>query len=62
MLQPEPLIAYYSLDDWRNPNYTGNDINRMCKPVIQDFYRGLQRYAPADTNNDERGGNNEDSD
>ena len=62
MLQPEPLIAYYSLDDWRNPNYTGNDINRMCKPVIQDFYRGLQRYAPADINNDERGGNNEDSD
>ena len=44
MTEPEPLIATYGLDDWKNPNYTGGDTNRICMPKVQDFYRGLLRY------------------
>ena len=45
MSGPEPLIAQYGLEDWKNPNYTGNDVNRICTPKVQDFYRGLLRYT-----------------
>lgn len=45
MSVPEPLIAQYGLEDWKNPNYTGNDVNRICTPKVQDFYRGLLRYT-----------------
>lgn len=45
MDKPEPLIAQYGLDDWKNPTYTGSDINKMCMPHVQDFYRGLIRHS-----------------
>lgn len=40
---PEPLIAAYDLVDWKNPNYTGHDINKMCMPAFKDKYTGLTR-------------------
>lgn len=44
MACPEPLIAKYNLDAWRDQNYTGSDINRICIPSDRhEFYRGLQR-------------------
>lgn len=50
---PEPLIAYYGLDEWRNPTYTGHDVDRISEPVVQDFYRGLLRYNSSSSNNEE---------
>ena len=40
---PEPLIATYDLVDWKNPNYTGGDLSRICMPVFKDKYTGLTR-------------------
>lgn len=40
---PEPLIAAYDLVDWKNPNYTGHDIDKMCMPAFKDKYTGLTR-------------------
>ena len=40
---PEPLIAIYDLQDWKNPKYTGGDIDRISTPVLSSFYRGLLR-------------------
>ena len=40
---PEPLIAAYNLEDWKNPNYTGGDLSRICMPVFKDKYTGLTR-------------------
>ena len=41
MDKPEPLIADYKLEDWYNSNYKGNDINKLCKPVLKAKYRGI---------------------
>lgn len=38
---PEPLIATYNLEDWKNPNYTGGDVSRICMPVFKDKYTGI---------------------
>ena len=43
MDKPEPLIFDYKLEDWYNPNYKGNDINKICKPVLKSSYRGIVR-------------------
>lgn len=43
---PEPLIAKYNLDAWKNPNYIGSDVAKMCVPMTQTSYRGLQRVNP----------------
>ena len=42
---PEPLIAEYNLEDWKNPNYTGGDINRICTPQLKATYNGIRRLA-----------------
>ena len=44
MDDPEPLIAMYDLADWKNPRYTGNDIDRISTTEVKPFYRGLLRY------------------
>lgn len=44
---PEPLIAAYDLKDWKNPNYTGHDINRICTPELKATYNGLRRQTSA---------------
>lgn len=68
MDKPEPLIAQYGLDDWKNPNYTGSDINKMCSPHVQDFYRGLIRHTSSNIIDGEAseikegGGSDEDTD
>ena len=40
---PEPLIAAYDLVDWKNPNYTGADVSRICVPEFKEKYTGLTR-------------------
>jgi len=44
MSQPEPLIVQYNLTSWKNPSYTGNDIDKMSMPrLLTDRFRGLVR-------------------
>lgn len=43
MDNPEPLIATYDLVDWKNPNYTGGNTDKMCTPQLKESYRGLLR-------------------
>ena len=45
MSQPERLIVEYNLRDWMDPNYTGGDINKICKPVLKMTYNGLLRHS-----------------
>lgn len=40
---PEPLIAAYNLEDWKNPNYMGGDVSRICMPAFKEKYTGLIR-------------------
>ena len=40
---PEPLIAAYNLEDWKNPNYTGGDVSSICMPAFKEKYTGLIR-------------------
>ena len=51
----EPLIFTYHLDQWMNPAYRGQDIEKLCHPDLKDRYKGLLRYAqgPMSTNNDD---------
>ena len=42
---PEPLIAESNLEDWKNPNYTGGDINRICTPQLKATYNGIRRLS-----------------
>lgn len=48
--EPEPLIAQYELEDWKNPDYTGGDMNRICMPKVNEYYRGLLRYSCVNEN------------
>ena len=43
MDQPEPLIAKYDLNDWKNTTYTGGDWKKLCMPVLAQRYRGIMR-------------------
>lgn len=43
MDKPEPLIFDYKLEEYYNPNYKGNDVNKICKPVLKTRYRGIVR-------------------
>lgn len=43
MDKPEPLIADYKLEEFYNPNYKGNDINKICKPALKSSYTGIVR-------------------
>ena len=52
MDEPELLIVQYDLNDWKNLKYHGNDINKICKPVLAQAYRGLRRYDAANPSND----------
>lgn len=39
---PEPFIIKYSLKDWYNPVYHGNDPKEIARPAIKKSYRGIQ--------------------
>lgn len=43
---PEPLIARYNLKEWFNPNYSGNDMTKICTPLLRNNYAGVQRIVP----------------
>ena len=43
MPMPEPLIAQYSLKNWMNKDYSGDDMNIICSPLIQTKYKGIIR-------------------
>ena len=43
MDQPEKLILRYSLKNWYNNTYKGNDPNKIAKPELLPAYRGVKR-------------------
>lgn len=43
---PEPLIVEYDLRKWKNPDYTGRDVDCIAKPRLAASYRGLLRRSP----------------
>lgn len=45
MNDAEPLIAEYNLDRWMNPDYRGNDRDKICHPALSQSYRGLRRLV-----------------
>jgi putative DNA primase/helicase len=48
MAAPEPLIAEYGLQDWRNGSYSGSDPAKLCVPYpMKTNYKGLVRRAPS---------------
>lgn len=56
MALPEPLIEQYNLISWKNPSYTGNDINKISMPrLLVDRFRGLVRRdnSPIASSSDE---------
>lgn len=56
MDSPEPLIAEYDLKNWMNPLYKGNDLDRICQPMLKTTYHGILRSGgsyPSSPNDDE---------
>lgn len=44
MNSPEPLIAQFDLATWKNPTYSGSDINKISSPrLLSDRFRGMVR-------------------
>ncbi|HBA47577.1 MAG TPA: DNA primase [Lachnospiraceae bacterium] len=48
MERPEPLIIEYGLEDWKDPDYHGDNPNRIAHPKLKVIYRGLVRVSTAD--------------
>ena len=45
---PEPLISLYDLAAWKNPSYSGSDINKISTPrLTNNRYRGIVRQQNA---------------
>lgn len=40
---PEHLIAEYDLVEWKNPTYTGLDLDKVCSPNLKVNYTGIRR-------------------
>ena len=53
MDRPEPLILQYNLEDWKNKEYRGNDLDRVCTPAKSTTYRGLIRYQDSELTDEE---------
>ena len=62
MQATELLIAQYDVADWQNKQYSGHDVNSICSPKLNEFYRGLLRYNSSDTNPTAQGGGDADED
>ena len=45
MDEPEPLIAQYNLDDWKDPYYRGSDPKKIGRPPIPATTRGIMRIS-----------------
>lgn len=43
----EPLVGEYGLKDWMDGTYSGTDINKKYRPLLQSTYRGFKRAASA---------------
>ena len=56
MDKPEPIIATYKLDNWKNPTYMGGDIDKICMPKKASYYRGLLRFGTSDDDTNDDGG------
>lgn len=50
MNETEPLILAYGLDDWKSKTYRGNNPDKICKPFLNDYYRGVERINKQPTN------------
>lgn len=56
---PEHLIAEYDLKNWKNPHYSGPDLDKTCVPHPKQWYRGFVRDSVAatdDEDGDDEGG------
>ena len=63
MDDPEPLIATYNLERWKNSSYHGTDIDKICRPTIMNSYRGFRRLVPQQgSDEDQLCGDDEDQD
>lgn len=45
MNNPEHLIAQFNLIDWKNPTFTGGDLDKICTPMLATKYEGLLRIG-----------------
>lgn len=41
----EQLILEYKLKNWMNPTCDQSDIEKVCKPILQKSYRGIERVT-----------------
>ena len=62
MDDPEPLIFEYQLDRWKNPVYHGTDIDKICRPILMNSYRGLRRLVPQKGSDEDQMVEDEDQD
>ena len=62
MDDPEPLIFEYQLDRWKNPAYHGTDIDKICRPILMNSYRGLRRLVPQKGSDEDQMVEDEDQD
>jgi putative DNA primase/helicase len=53
----ELLIERFDLQGWMNPNYSGTDASKRCRPILLDRYRGFKRSGTwvADDDDDDDG-------
>jgi putative DNA primase/helicase len=62
MTMPERLIVEYNLADWKNPTYTGGDIDQICMPKLKATYNGLLRHTSGSNSDDSDNSNSDSSD
>lgn len=46
IVEGDPLILQYGLDDWMNKQYTGTNPEVKCLPPLKSSYRGVLRLKP----------------
>ena len=37
------MILKYEVEDWKNKAYRGNDLDRVCSPMLESRYCGVFR-------------------
>ena len=46
IVEGDPLVLQYGLDDWMNKQYTGTNPEVRCLPPLKSSYRGILRLKP----------------
>lgn len=45
----EPLIQVWNIETLKNPNYKGNDVQKLCTIMMPQSFRGIRRKLAIDT-------------